>query len=253
VIHYKKLRLKVLQGINKGAIASFLSESVIIGSSPECDIVLSGFTTSEPRIEISYIDNCLELKVINKSIMIDGVLIKASESSFPLKLYQLISFDTCCLTIGEQGKDWPSCKDNKDYIEPKTTNKQRINSLLPRVSIFKIGSTTNTVGILFSLFVVTFSLFLYLIKAKIPENLGTLKTFSSQAVISDFNLKSQKNTENTHDSTIEKLAYGLLQTYGVNRINLRFQKKGILIASGYVEDSMKWEMGKGKNLYIGRY
>lgn len=242
---YTKLRLKVLQGINKGAIATFSSDKLIVGSSPKCDIVLSGFTTSEPRIEISYIDNRLLLKVINKSIALDGVLIQPSERVIALKLYQLISFDTCCLTVGEHGKDWPLCKANTNYIEPPPATNILKTILLSSTLVIKNSSVIERVSILLSLFLVTFVIFIYTIKAKVPEGLDAFNAFSSkQVVVKDFELKSHDQFEDIHSSTIEKLAYGLLQTFGVNRIDLNFQVGGVLIAQGYVGDGIKWEKAK---------
>lgn len=247
--NYSQYCLKVLKGVNEGAVADFDSDLITVGSSADCDVILSGLT--EERIFELYINNDdFFVKVLNKPLNIDGIEIPPTEQLTPLEEYQLISFDDCCVAVGEKNAEWPTNIFNLKHVNEQSSKKSILPQLLYKTKYFFTQVMTDTQKILatFLVFILVGGLFLF------NTNAPKTSSFTPQA-IADIPLPIKENATQvitTKSSEIkadklknaEQMAYGLLQTFGVNRINLSLQKDGVLIASGYVGSNEKWEKAK---------
>jgi hypothetical protein len=250
---YTELSLKVLKGLNKDAVANFSSNYLIVGSSIDCDVILSGFDEEERFFEVSLTDGSLYIRVLHKRLNIEGRRIKPSGKLIPYELYQLINIDDCYVAVGEKEAEWPLDIINSEYIDSLKSK----SSFLPDITKIKelnLIPKSDNQKILVALvaFFTVGSVFLYTLKSHntddiqsdINENTVQLGSINSFKIVSP----KPKSKRDIELEKIKNLAYGLLQTYGVNRIDLNLNNDGILFASGYVGSNSKWERAKASIL-----
>ncbi|MEE9445644.1 MAG: EscD/YscD/HrpQ family type III secretion system periplasmic domain-containing protein [Cocleimonas sp.] len=251
--HYTNISLKVLKGINKGAIADFDSNYLTVGSSEDCDVILSGFEKEERFFEISLTDEELFIRVIHRAIFIDGIETQPAEKQLPYELYQLISFDDCCVAVGERESEWPEDTMDIEYLDARSKKKSLFSHLSNHVKNFSFPLISDTQKILLTFLSLILVGGVFLLNSKtynVNEASQTKDVVAHSNLIHPVKIplaKSKTNQEIDLDNA-KNLAYGLLQTYGVNRIDLNFDSDGTLVAKGYVGSNTEWEKAKASIL-----
>lgn len=250
--NFTDICLKVLKGLNKDAVAKFSSNYLIVGSSTDCDVILGGFDEEERFFEISLTDGQLFIRVLHKRLAINGRKVKPSGKLIPYELYQLISIDDCYVAVGNTEAEWPNDIISPDYID-SLTNK---SSFLPNLSTLKDfnflpQSNNQKIFAILAAFVSIGGIFLYTLQPHNIDEFNTnIKVTEKSNLTHTFKVvpPKPKSKEDLEQEQIKSLAYGLLQTYGVNRIDLDFNDNGILYARGYVGSNSKWERAKASIL-----
>ncbi len=255
--------ITVLHGANEGAKVDFDKNSFSIGSTDDCDLILSGFPVAEKRLIISFENDKFFIKAINGSLYLDATEVHVEDDFILFKPYQIIDIDGCRLTVGKAGEELPDNIEQKKYskilqeshdemlvsafrkLKPKDPER---NFIIPKTFI--------------SLLALMVAGGVFFVSAKATsesqlENLGKDQNDQNDVEAHAFALNqklplrlSSKTTGekiNNDSDTIQnaiKEAYLLLRTYGVNRINLHLDKTGLLSAKGYVGNAKSWEKAK---------
>lgn len=100
-----KFLLKIFSGPNQGAEVALNEEDLLVGSSPECDLVLSDALASPKHAKISVKTDSLSIEPIEANVYLDGQELTLAAHTF--NPFQFITVGTTHMVIGPAEADWP--------------------------------------------------------------------------------------------------------------------------------------------------
>lgn len=101
----EKCLLKIFSGPNQGAEVALAEEELIIGSSPDCDLILSDTLVSAQHLKVVLSKETLSVIPLAAPVYIDGYEIPSEPHS--LSFFQIVSLGTTHFIIGPVGGEWP--------------------------------------------------------------------------------------------------------------------------------------------------
>ncbi len=100
----KKLVLKILSGPHLGAEILLSNGEYILGTSDECDIILSDHSISEKHVKITVKESKVSIKALENGLYIDG---ETQTQEAQVKNFQVITIGTTNFAIGPAEEKWP--------------------------------------------------------------------------------------------------------------------------------------------------
>ncbi len=126
--------LKILSGPNLGAEAILRDGAYIIGSDPECDLVISDVMVAPQHVRIDIKEDGPQYTRLADPLYLDGKPIVETKSVGSLHLYGVLTLGTTSFAIGEAGEPWPTLQTPELHelaaprnVEPKVASAQAVS------------------------------------------------------------------------------------------------------------------------------
>tara|TARA_B100001248_G_scaffold262503_1_gene258913 strand:+ start:13405 stop:14802 length:1398 start_codon:yes stop_codon:yes gene_type:complete len=102
------LLLKILSGPHQGAEIALNEGDIIIGSNPDCDIILSDVTVAEQQLKLAVsAEGQISISPLSENTFLDGQAIEEQEEPLAIEAFQYITLGTTHLVIGPSDEAWP--------------------------------------------------------------------------------------------------------------------------------------------------
>jgi len=101
-----KYLLKILSGPHQGAEVALEEEELVIGSSPECDFILSDTLVGPQHVKVVVSAEGLSIVPLEASVYLDGQEIP--KEGHPLEPFQFVTLGTTHFVIGPVEGEWPA-------------------------------------------------------------------------------------------------------------------------------------------------
>ncbi len=247
-------KLKILSGLHKDSVIPLKHGTVTLGSSYDCDIILSDKDIAGKHLEIEVKKEVVFINLLGNPVTLDGKKPEISKGKLSFNYYQQINVGNSSFSISDHTGEWltKTYDDNPvDLLDIQEftphPKKEKTSFISKKVAFFAVIS-----GLLLTFFIPL------IYKSTIDARLSNESTLGKASLPShdndsillvknddgNQNKKINIDTKKALESDAQNKVFLILQSFGMTDINMDLNDNGLLKVFGSVKDSSTWELAK---------